>query len=64
MRVPVKTCHNCNYAKSQPGGCPHQRMPADLMRVLRDQSIVVPQDAAVFEMLARWRDAPSNTASA
>jgi hypothetical protein len=39
-------------------------LPADLASVLRDQSIVVPQDAAVFELVAAWAKAPSATASA
>jgi hypothetical protein len=39
-------------------------LPKDLAVVLRDQSIVVRQDAAVFELIARWQNAPSNTASA
>lgn len=39
-------------------------LPADLASVLRDQSIVVPQDAAVFELVAAWARAPSATASA
>lgn len=39
-------------------------VPADLASVLRDQSIVVPQDTAVFEMVAAWANAPSTTASA
>ena len=30
---------------------------------LRDQSIIVPQDAAVWDLLGRWRNAPSDTAS-
>jgi hypothetical protein len=34
------------------------------IRVLRDQSIIVPQDQAVWELLAKWCNAPSNTASA
>jgi hypothetical protein len=41
-----------------------RRLPADLASVLRDQSIVVPQDAAVFDMVAAWAKAPSTTASA
>ncbi|HEY3462559.1 MAG TPA: hypothetical protein VGK62_03785 [Gaiellaceae bacterium] len=39
-------------------------LPADLASVLRDQSVVVPQDAAVFDMVAAWAKAPSATASA
>lgn len=38
-------------------------LPDDLVRVLRDPSVIVPQDAAVFELIASWRNAPSNTAS-
>jgi len=43
---------------------PTEGLPLDLARVLRDHSIIVPQDAGLWEMLARWRDAPSDTASA
>jgi hypothetical protein len=39
-------------------------LPVDLARVLRDQGVIVPQDAAVFELIAKWQNAPSNTASA
>ena len=39
-------------------------LPADLASVLRDQSVVVPQDAAVFALIAAWAKAPSPTASA
>lgn len=39
-------------------------LPADLASVLRDQSVIVPQDAAVFELIASWAKAPSTTASA
>lgn len=39
-------------------------LPPDLAGVLRDQSILVPQDAAVFELIASWAKAPTNTASA
>lgn len=39
-------------------------LPADLASVLRDQSVVVSQDAAVFELIAAWNKAPSITASA
>ena len=42
-----------------PGG-----LPDDLARVLRDQSIIVPQDQSVFERIAEWQNAPSDTASA
>lgn len=39
-------------------------LPADLVSVLRDQSVLVRQDAAVFELIAAWTKAPSPTASA
>jgi hypothetical protein len=39
-------------------------LPVDLASVLRDQSVVVPQDAAVFELIAAWAKAPTPTASA
>lgn len=39
-------------------------LPADLAAVLRDQSVVVSQDGAVFALIAAWQNAPSNTASA
>lgn len=39
-------------------------LPADLASVLRDQSVIVPQDAAVFELVAKWAKAPTPTASA
>jgi hypothetical protein len=39
-------------------------LPADLASVLRDQSVIVPQDAAVFELIAAWAKAPTATASA
>lgn len=39
-------------------------LPADLASVLRDPSVIVPQDAAVFELIAKWAKAPSTTASA
>ena len=39
-------------------------LPDDLARVLRDPSIYVPQDAAVFDLVAKWMEAPSDTASA
>jgi hypothetical protein len=43
---------------------PLDGLPDDLARVLRDRSIIVPQDAAVFDLLAACADAPSDTASA
>jgi hypothetical protein len=39
-------------------------LPTDLTSVLRDQSVIVPQDAAVFELIAAWAKAPTATASA
>lgn len=39
-------------------------LPSDLAAVLRDQSVIVPQDAAVFELIANWANAPTTTASA
>ena len=39
-------------------------LPTDLASVLRDQSVIVPQDAAVFELVAAWAKAPAATASA
>ncbi|MDQ3934432.1 MAG: hypothetical protein M3340_07340 [Actinomycetota bacterium] len=39
-------------------------LPTDLASVLRDQSVIVRQDAAVFELIAAWAKAPSATASA
>lgn len=39
-------------------------LPADLASLLRDQSVIVPQDAAVFELIAAWAKAPTRTASA
>lgn len=39
-------------------------LPADLASVLRDQSVIVPQDTAVFELIAAWAKAPTATASA
>jgi hypothetical protein len=30
-------------------------------RVLRDQSVIVAEDGAVFEQIAKWANAPSNT---
>ncbi len=40
------------------------KLPADLVSLLRDQSILVPQDAAVFELIAAWTRAPTTTATA
>ena len=43
---------------------PLEGLSPDLARVLRDPSIIVPQDAVVFDLIAKWANAPSNTASA
>jgi len=43
---------------------PLRGLPTDLQIILRDQSIIVPQDQAVFEKIAEWASAPSDTASA
>jgi hypothetical protein len=39
-------------------------MPDDLRAVLSDPGIVIRQDAAVFELIARWTHAPTATATA
>lgn len=39
-------------------------LPRDLASVLRDQSLIVRQDAAVFELMAAWAQAPVTTATA
>lgn len=39
-------------------------LSADLLEVLRDQSIIVSQDADVWERIAAWNNAPCDTASA
>lgn len=36
----------------------------EVWRVLRDQSVIIAEDGAVFERIAKWTNAPSNTASA
>ena len=36
-------------------------LPAELAVALQDHSIVVPQDASVFALIAQWADAPSAT---
>lgn len=43
---------------------PTAGLPADLVSALRDPNVVVPQDAALFDLLAKWKNAPSDTASA
>ncbi len=40
------------------------QLPSGLRSVLRDQSVIVPQDAAVFELISKWAQAPATTASA
>lgn len=39
-------------------------LPQDLAAMLRDQSVIIPQHAAVFEAVAAWAKAPAATASA
>ena len=39
-------------------------LPDDLVAALRDPSIAVPQDAAVFNLVNTWLAAPSTTVSA
>lgn len=46
------------------GDDPIPNLPPDLARVLRDPGVIIAQDAAVFEAIAAWSNAPSNTASA
>ena len=41
-----------------------QGLPSDLLQALEDHSIVVPQDASVFKLIADWSEAQSETASA
>lgn len=38
-------------------------LPRDLVQVLRDPNIIVVQDAKVFELLAKWQQAPAATES-
>lgn len=38
-------------------------MPNDLRSVLSDPGIVIRQDAAVFDLIARWAHAPTVTAT-
>lgn len=65
-------CGNCGATedKGHYDGCewaerhPTEGLPPDLARILRDPSIIVPQDQAVFELVAKWMDAPCDTASA
>lgn len=37
-------------------------LPAELADALHDHSVVVPQDASVFALIAKWTDAPATTA--
>jgi hypothetical protein len=39
-------------------------LPADLLAVLKNQGIVVERDSDVWNLIAEWRNAPSNTGSA
>ena len=39
-------------------------IPEDLAKVLEDPGIVVPRDALVFDLIARWAKAPTPTLSA
>lgn len=43
---------------------PGEGLPPTLLAILRDQSVIVPQDGAVWARLAQWNNAPCNTASA
>jgi hypothetical protein len=47
-----------------PENDPTKGLPPDLARALRNPAIIVPQDQVVWETLAKWANAPSNTASA
>lgn len=50
-------------AEEDPGD-PTDGLPPEVTRALRDQSIIVSRDAEVFEKIAEWQNAPSDTASA
>lgn len=39
-------------------------LPPELGKALRDLSVLVPQDQRLFELIAAYRDAPSDTTSA
>jgi hypothetical protein len=39
-------------------------LPPDLVSVLRDQSLTVARDAAVFALISQWSAAPTSTLSA
>lgn len=43
---------------------PTEGLPDDLAALLRDPRVIVPQDAAVCELIAKWMYAPSDTVSA
>lgn len=47
-----------------PDDDPTAGLPADLAALLRDPRIIVPQDQRVFELIASWMKAPSDTPSA
>lgn len=52
-------------SEAAPPECdPTAGLPDDLVRILRDQSLTVPQHAAVFEVIAKWANAPTDTPSA
>jgi hypothetical protein len=77
---PCPRCGSDDYEYLDYGGCskcrPHEEreredqddplagLPPDLVRVLRDPSIVIPQDQGVFELIAKMTHAPTATASA
>lgn len=42
---------------------PLEGLPDDLARVLRDPSVIVPQDGVLFERIAEWANAKSGTVS-
>jgi hypothetical protein len=39
-------------------------LPAEFAAALQDHSVIVPQDASVFRLIAQWTEAPSATVSA
>lgn len=43
---------------------PTRGLPTELASLLRDQSVLVSKDAAVFELIAAWAKAPTHTLSA
>ena len=38
-------------------------LPAEFAAVLQNHSVIVPQDASVFRLIAQWTEAPSATVS-